>query len=61
MSNIINLNKFRKKKNQENDESRAGENRAKHGRTKDQKTKDERDAKKASLHLDSHKLGDDET
>jgi len=59
VSNVINLNKFRKKKKLEDAEFRANENRAKHGRTKGQRKREDSDASKASRHLNSHKLDDD--
>ena len=61
MNNVVNLNKFRKKKKREAAEGQADQNRAKFGRNKKQKKKAESDARKASHHLDGHKLGDDET
>ena len=61
MSNVVNLNKFRKKKKREAAEGQADENRAKFGRTKQQKKKDADDISKASTHLDGHKLDNDES
>ncbi len=60
MNNILNLNKFRKKKNRDDAEIQANVNRQKFGRTKEQKKKDDIDAKKASVHLDAHKIEDDQ-
>ncbi len=61
MNNVVNLNKFRKKKKREKSDILAEENRAKFGRTKEQKRKDESDARETSHHLDAHKLDNDET
>ena len=60
MSNIINLNKFRKKKKRTEDEQRVSENREKFGRTKAEKSKHRRDTEKLASHLDAHQLDDKE-
>ncbi|MEM8770272.1 MAG: DUF4169 family protein [Pseudomonadota bacterium] len=54
MSNVVNLNRFRKKKVQAEKEERAAENRAKYGRTKDEKVRDKMETAQARKHLDDH-------
>lgn len=41
MSNVVNLNRFRKKKAQEEKQKRAEQNRRLHGRTKNERVRDE--------------------
>lgn len=60
MNNVINLNRFRKKRKRADGEKHAEENRAKFGRTKEQKQADAREASKAADYIDHHKLEDDE-
>ncbi len=60
MSNIINLNRFRKQKKRTEAEQSAEENRTKFGRTKTQKEKDASAAEKSSRHIEGHKREDDE-
>ena len=62
MSNIVNLNRFKKKKTRAEKEARAEANRASFGRTKaERQLKDARDVKEKTI-LDGHKLDkDDET
>lgn len=56
MSNVINLNKFRKKKERAADKKCAEENRAKFGRTKTEKKKDKQANKKLQDHVDAHAI-----
>ena len=58
MSNVVNLNRFRKKKERAEDERRAAENREKFGRTKAEKEKDASSLEKQERHVDGHKLDD---
>lgn len=60
MSNIINLNHFRKAKKRGEEVQNAAENRSKFGRKKPEKAKDASEAEEASRHIDGHKLEDDE-
>jgi uncharacterized protein DUF4169 len=60
MSNVINLNRFRKQKKRSEAEQSAEKNRAKFGRTKSEKAKEASEAEDASRHIDGHKLEDDE-
>lgn len=61
MNNVINLNKFRKKKNREADEKLAEENRAKHGRTKTEKRNAAKEDETLRAHVDGHKRDDENT
>lgn len=54
MSNIVNLNRFRKQKARVEKEQRAAENRDKFGRTKAEKEKDAAEQKRSRDHLDQH-------
>ncbi len=60
MSNVINLNRFRKAKKRAEAKQSAEENRSKFGRTKSEKAKAASEAEDASRHIDGHKLEDDE-
>lgn len=60
MTNITNLNRFRKKKARFEKEQRSDENRAKFGRTKAEKSRDHTNAEKLKAHLDDHRLQDEE-
>lgn len=55
MSDIVSLNKFRKKKAAQEKRKRAEENRAKFGRTKAKKARDEQVRKALERHVDGHK------
>lgn len=55
MSNVVNLNRFRKKKKRSEDEQRANENREKFGRTKTEKALDAAEKEKNASHLDAHR------
>ena len=55
MTNIINLNRFRKKKKRDEAAQTAEENRVRFGRTKAQKNKDTLEKEQAASHLDGHK------
>ncbi len=56
MSDVVNLNKFRKKKARGEKEKQAGENRAKHGLSKAEKAKYRRDMEKLASHIDGAKI-----
>jgi len=58
VSNVVNLNRFRKQKARANDKKRAEGNRAKFGRTKDEKQRAKSEAEKHERHLDGHDLKD---
>ena len=60
MSNIINLNKARKKKTRAEQDKAADENRVKFGRTKFDKNATKRDTDKAKRLLDGHEIVDGE-
>jgi len=59
VNNVVNLNKFRKKKTRKEKEHEAEENRAKHGLTKAEKSKYKRDLEKLASHVEGHKREDD--
>jgi Domain of unknown function (DUF4169) len=59
MSNLVNLNKFRKKKQRANKEQQAEENRVTFGRTLEQKKKHNIENAKTQQALDGHKLDED--
>ncbi len=56
MGDIVNLNKFRKKKNKDQSAQKASENRILFGRTKNDKAADKREKKKTQSDLDNKKL-----
>ncbi len=59
---IVNLNRFRKRKRRAEEERRAAQNRQAHGRTKQEKMKDADDRRRRDGHLDGCALppeGDD--
>lgn len=58
MSNVTNLNKFRKEKARAEKKARADENTVKFGRKKSEKTLQKVKADKAASHLDGHKRDD---
>ncbi|MEO1251579.1 MAG: DUF4169 family protein [Pseudomonadota bacterium] len=60
MSNIVNLNRFRKKKERAEKEREAEENRAKHGRRKGEIAAEKAKKKKQNDFLDGHRQDDDE-
>ncbi|MEZ5891988.1 MAG: DUF4169 family protein [Parvularculaceae bacterium] len=59
MSDVVNLNKFRKKKARGDKDKRAEENRARHGRTKAEKEREASDKDRARRLLDGHKREED--
>lgn len=59
MSDIVNLNRFRKKKARADKKNQASENRSKFGRTKTEKAKYRRDIEKLASHLNGAKREDD--
>lgn len=56
MTNVTNLNRFRKSKTRTEKQKQAEENRASFGRTKTQKLMSKIRETKAHNHLDGHKL-----
>lgn len=54
MNDIVNLNKFRKRKKVASKEAAAAGNRAKFGRTKTEKVRDERARAALKRHVDGH-------
>lgn len=52
MSDVVNLNRFRKKQARSEKEKRAEGNRAKFGRTKAEKARDEKERTALAQHLD---------
>jgi hypothetical protein len=60
MSNVVNLNKFRKKKQREAEVKKAEENRIRHGRTKAEKERDLAERAKLARLVDGHRLDRDE-
>ncbi len=55
-SNVVNLNKFRKKKQREEKAKQADINRVRHGRTKGQKERERADQERAARMLDGKRL-----
>lgn len=60
MTNVVNLNKFRKEKLRREKSKKADENRHKFGRTKSEKSEDDQQRKKTIDVIDAHKLDDDQ-
>lgn len=58
MTQITNLNRFRKQKAREDARQQADANAAKHGRTKAQKLAEQADKDRAAKHLDGVKRDD---
>ena len=58
MTDVVNLNRFRKKKARAGKEKRSEENRAKFGRTKAEKQKTQAEGAKLARHLDGHTADD---
>ena len=58
MSNVVNLNKFRKQKSRSADKSRADENAVLHGRRKSDKALDKARSDKTTKDHDAHKRDD---
>jgi hypothetical protein len=61
MSNIVNLNRFRKDKERAEKVAKAAENRAAHGRRKSDRDIEKAREDKAGKKLDQHRLDKDET
>lgn len=59
MNNVVNLNKFRKEKQQNEKAQQADESRRKFGRTKAEKTNDDQNRNQFEKSSDGHKLDDD--
>lgn len=59
MSNVTNLNKFRKAKARADKAARGSENAVKFGRTRAEKTRDAQEAETAKRHLDGHRRSED--
>ena len=60
MGDIINLKRFRKNKEREQQAERAQENRARHGRTKSERRRDVDVNEKLQTTLDLHRLNEDD-
>ena len=60
MSDIVNLNRFRKKKARADKDAQATENRAKFGRTKAEKARDIADGAGHEKQLDDHQIDRDD-
>jgi hypothetical protein len=56
MGDVVNLNKFRKRKARAEREKRAESNRRLHGRTKAERARDEQQKQQLTRHLDGAKL-----
>ena len=56
MGNLINLNRVKKRKEQERAETQADINRARFGRTKSERARDELLTSRAQDHLDQHRV-----
>ena len=54
--NVVNLNRFRKKKQRENEEKQAEINRIKHGRTKAERERDAADRARMARLVDGKRL-----
>jgi len=59
MTNVTNLNRFRKQKARDEKRAEADANAVKHGRTKAQKSLEDARAEKAARNLDGHRLDRD--
>ena len=59
MTNVTNLNRFRKQKARDEKRAEADANAVKHGRTKAQKALEDARAEKAARNLDGHRLDRD--
>ena len=60
MSDVVNLNRFRKKKKAADEAADAEANRAKFGRTKSRRDKDAAETRAREKLLDAHKRDDNE-
>ena len=61
MSNVVNLNQFRKTKARKEEKQRAEENVAKHGRTKAERQAEAEAAERATRLLEDHRRETDES
>ena len=59
MSNVVNLNRFRKQKKRAEKEKNADENRVKYGRRKGDIVVEKAESKKQDAFLDGHQRDDD--
>jgi len=59
VSDVVNLNRFKKQKARAEDRKRADENRAKFGRTKGEKNREKSALEKRERELDGHELKDE--
>ena len=57
---IVNLNKFRKARQKEQEQETAAENRRKYGRTKAEKNADDAESAETARHVDAHQLRNSE-
>ncbi|HEY1795445.1 MAG TPA: DUF4169 family protein [Stellaceae bacterium] len=58
MSEVVNLNRFRKTKQREEEKREAAANRTQHGRTKAEREKEAADQKRRDALLDGNKIND---
>jgi hypothetical protein len=61
MGDVVNLNRFRKRKAREEASRVAAANRMKHGRTRDERECEAREQERQASHLDQHRLTPGET
>jgi hypothetical protein len=59
VSNVVNLNKFRKKKKREGEVKQAEQNRIRHGRTKAEKERELAERARLARLVDGHRLDHD--
>ncbi len=60
MSDVVNLNRFRKRAAKESAAKQADANRARFGRSKSERAQEEQRVERAKELLDQHRLGDGE-
>lgn len=60
MSDVVNLNRFRKRAAKESAAKQADANRARFGRSKSDRDRDQQRVERARALLDQHRLGDGE-
>ncbi|MEE2691191.1 MAG: DUF4169 family protein [Pseudomonadota bacterium] len=59
MNDVVNLNKFRKRKKAAEKQAKASQNRVKFGRSKAQKTQEKQRLETLAKHLDGHRRDGD--
>ena len=60
MGDVVNLKRFRRRKEREHAAKRAEENRARHGRTRSERERDEATRHKLQEKLDQHRIGEED-